>query len=115
MEPPFRGLVAYRAAAALGDELYRRIETWPSFARWSVGLQLARAVDSIAANIAEATGRWQPDDKKRLLVIARGSLRETEHWIERAVERGLLEATPTEQLAEISRNLSGLINAQRRR
>lgn len=88
---------------------------WPSFDRWSVGLQLIRAVDSVAANIAEASGRWQPRDKKRLLVVARGSLVETEHWIETAYDRGLLEETPTDLTRRIAQGLSHLIDAQSRR
>ena len=115
MYVPLRSLGAYSASAALGDELWGVVEGWSSLAQWTVGVQLIRAADSVAANIAEASGRWQPDDKKRLLIIARGSLRETEHWIDRAAARDLIENGYEGRLNEISRSLSGLINAQRRR
>jgi four helix bundle protein len=82
---------------------------WPSFERWSTGMQLVRSVDSTGANIAEATGRWHQADQKRLLYIARGSLRETEHWILVAQERGLLPDDAHESLSELGRLLAGLI------
>ena len=72
-------------------------------------MQLMRAADSIAANIAEATGRWHEADKRRLLIIARGSLYETEHWLVRAATRKLITESYDDRLADIARMLSGLI------
>jgi four helix bundle protein len=72
-------------------------------------MQLVRAADSIGANIAEATGRWHEADKRRLLVIARGSLYETEHWLVRAATRNLVMESYDARIAEIARMLSGLI------
>jgi four helix bundle protein len=105
----FRRLVAYRLAVDLSDELHRAVAGWPSFDRWSLGLQLIRALDSVGANIAEASGRWHPADRRRLLVIARGSLYEAEHWLLRAETRSLLPTGSTERLEEIAKALSGLI------
>ena len=47
-------------------------------------------MDSIAANIAEAEGRYFKKDKMRFLYQARGSLIETIHWVNKADERKLL-------------------------
>jgi four helix bundle protein len=111
----YRNLFAYAAASRLADDAYRDVRRWPSFERGTIGRQLMRSVDSIGANIAEAHGRWQPRDKAHFLVIARGSLCETDHWLTRAHARGLVEEVPSEQLDEIARGLSGLIRAQRNR
>jgi four helix bundle protein len=81
MHSEFRDLVAYRRATEAANEVRTEIQGWPEFDRWTLGKQLMRAVDSIGANIAEAAGRWYTRDKRRLLLIARGSLYETEHWI----------------------------------
>jgi four helix bundle protein len=113
MRSNFRELDAYRRAAAISDELYRVIAGWDSYARWSVGLQLQRAVDSIGANIAEGCGRWTKPDEKRFLVMARASLYEAEHWIARAADRGLLAEEWLVRLADVARPLSGLIAAHR--
>jgi four helix bundle protein len=111
----YRDLFAYRAASRLADDLYRDVRRWPSFERGTLGRQLMRSVDSIGANIAEAHGRWQPRDKTHLLVVARGSLSETDHWLTRAHARGLIQEMPSEQLTEVARGLNGLIRAQRAR
>jgi four helix bundle protein len=105
----FVDLRVYVLAADLSDELSSVVSTWPSFERWSVGMQLVRAADSIAANIAEASGRWHEADKRRLFIIARGSLYETEHWVERAKARDLPIDVETERLRDLGRMLSGLI------
>ena len=102
-------MAAYRLAVALADELHAATATWPSFDRWSLGLQIVRAADSVGANIAESAGRWHAADKRRLLVIARGSLYETEHWMLRAEARSLLPVGATDRLAEAHGALNGLI------
>jgi four helix bundle protein len=110
----FRDLHAYRLSAELGNDLHEVIAGWDSFNRWSLGVQLMRSVDSIAANIAEAAGRWHRPDERRFLFIARGSLYETEHWLASAVERGLLTGEWEERLEAVARTLSGLISASGR-
>ena len=115
MRSRYRDLAAYRHAEDLADDLYRVVSRWSAFDQWTTGMQLVRAADSIGANIAEAAGRWQPKDKKRLLVVARGSLYETEHWLARAAKRELLDDVFSDRLDEIARPLSGLIDRQRTR
>jgi four helix bundle protein len=105
----FRDLVAYQRAVAIANEMHATVARWPSFERWSTGLQLVRALDSIGANIAESAGRWHRADERRLLLIARGSLCESEHWLLCAEQRGLLQAGSSERLGEVARALNGLI------
>ena len=111
MRSNFRGLAAYERAAALGDDLHREIATWRAFDRYGLGVQLLRAADSIGANIAEAAGRWTLPDRRRFLVMARGSLYESEHWLARAHARGLLSESHLERLKTIAIPLNGLIKA----
>jgi four helix bundle protein len=110
MRSQYRDLVVYQRASEIADDVFREVARWDSFNRWSTGMQLLRAVDSIGANIAEATGRWTQKDQRRQLFIARGSLLETEHWIATCERRDLLEAGTNERLDEIARALMGLIN-----
>ena len=112
MRSAFRDLVAYQRATGLANEIHGALAAWSSFDRWSVGLQLIRAADSVGANIAEAAGRLHAPDRRRLLVIGRGSLYETEHWLATAEERKLLDLRALPPLEEIARTLEGLIAKQ---
>src|SRR5256885_6779332 len=109
----FRRLDAYQRAVALAHEVHSAVERWPLLDRQTVGPQLIRAATSVAANIAEASGRWHDPDSRRLLWIARGSLHETEFWITYAEKRGLLESGTSNRIPEIARPLSGLIRRRR--
>jgi four helix bundle protein len=109
-------LRAYQLAAALADVMAGRVAAFPALERWAIGVQLARSAGSVGANIAEGFGRGTPADIKRFLVIARGSLLETEHWIDRAAARHLLDAAEYDQiLSELGRTLNGLIRSERLR
>jgi four helix bundle protein len=105
----FRDLVAYRLAVEVADFAHSAAARWNSFERWTLGVQLVRAADSVGANMAEAMGRWHAPDRRRLLFIARGSLYETEHWMLRAEARGLLRPGTNDRLDEVGRALNGLI------
>ncbi len=74
-----------------------------------MGSQTIRAADSVAANVAEAAGRWHTPDKRRLLIIARGSLNELEHWLATAEMRGLMELGMASRVDRISQVLNGMI------
>jgi four helix bundle protein len=108
-----KDLRAYQLARSLSRRLWAEASTWRWFEQRSVGLQLVRSADSVGANIAEATGRWHRPDQMRLLLIARGSLHELEHWIALAQERGLLASDAGDQLPELARTLSRLIRKRR--
>jgi four helix bundle protein len=114
MGSDFRGLRAYELAAALARDLNAAVSRWEKFERWSLGIQLMRAADSIGANIAEATGRWHVADQRRVLYFARGSLHETEHWVAVAKERGLLASDADARIPELARTLNGLIRRRER-
>jgi four helix bundle protein len=109
MGSDFRRLRAYELASTLARDLHIAVTCWDKFDRWSLGIQLMRAADSIGANIAEATGRWHLADQRRVLYFARGSLYETEHWVAVAKERGLLKSDADSEIPELARTLNGLI------
>jgi four helix bundle protein len=109
----FRDLDVYRRAVGLADTLWGCVTGWDSFARWTVGVQLVRSADSIGANIAEAAGRSSDADQRRLLIVARASGLELEHWLDRASERAL-PITPgaAAEAKRVGRMLNGLIKSR---
>ena len=105
----FRDLAAYRLATQLAADLHRSVRGWPGLERYVIGSQMLRAAYSVGANIAEGTGRWHVNDRRRFLWIARGSLSETEHWILTAEAQGLLPPGTSRRTDEVGRTLNGLI------
>lgn len=108
-------------AEAVADGVWKLVTKWEPFARDTVGKQLARAADSIGANIAEAYGRFHYGEKLQFLYYARGSLFETKYWLSRALARGLMAEDQVQhyavQLTDVARRLNSFassIKKQRR-
>lgn len=117
----FEELEVLRAAESVADGIWRQVVRWKPFARDVVGGQLAKAGDSIGANIAEAYGRFHYGEKLQFLYYARGSLFETKYWLNRAQERQLMPSAQVQdyvsQLTELARQLNAFatrLKAQRR-
>ena len=111
MATPFEDLRVLRAAEAVADDVWRRVVRWDEFARDVVGRQLARAADSIGANIAEAYGRFHYGDKVQFLYYARGSLFETKYWLNRTLARGLMPPSEVQDYASRLTDLARQLNA----
>ncbi len=102
----FEDLRVFQLAEKLSDDIWKIY-----FEKDTVGKQLVRAADSIGANIAEGSGRGYPNDNKRFVKIARGSLNETKFWLRRAFKRGLLDQTQSECLTKTLDELAPTLNA----
>jgi len=106
----FEELRILQAAEAVADEIWRQVVGWEPFAREVVGGQLAKAADSVGANIAEAYGRFHFGEKLQFLYYARGSLFETKYWLNRARERDLMPPVQVQeyvsQLTDLARQLN---------
>jgi len=97
-------------AEAVADAAWQQVVQWNLLARDVVGTQLARAADSIGANIAEAYGRFHYGEKLQFLYYARGSLFETKYWLNRTLARNLMKPDHVQDyashLTEIARQLN---------
>ena len=107
----FETLRVYALAEALADSVWEIVMKWELFARETLGRQLARAADSIGANIAEGTGRGSYQDNRRFVRIARGSLYETRHWLRRAYKRKLITDKQVLALKPLLEELAPKLNA----
>ena len=107
----FVHLHIYKLSERLADEIWKIVVGWSFFARNTVGVQIVKAADSIGANIAEGSGRGSDPELRRFLRISRGSLYETQHWLRRAYNRGLLSETQIRQLVPIVTELTPRLNA----
>lgn len=110
-------LDVYRLAEKLSDMIWDAYDTWPVKAQYTVGHQMIRAADSVAANLAEGYGRFTLPDRRKFYYYSRGSLEETKAWLRKAVRRHLI---PLEEavayktlLAELSPKLNAFIRSTR--
>ena len=114
----FTELEILRVAESLADAIWQKIVVWEVFAKDTIGKQLARSVDSVGANIAEAYGRYHFGDKLKFLYYARGSLFETKYWLNRSAKRGLLTnqevQTYLSDLTKLAKQLNSLAASTRK-
>jgi four helix bundle protein len=107
----FENLQVYQLSERLADEIWNVVAKWEPFAKETIGKQMARAADSIGANIAEGSGRGSFQDNRRFVKIARGSLNETKHWLRRAHSRKLLAKEHVDNLKPLVDELAPRLNA----
>ena len=83
-------LKVYQLAMNIGERIWVVVSKWDYFAKDSVGKQLVKSVDSIAANISEGYGRFHYKENKQFCYYSRGSLYETKTWLKKAHDRRLI-------------------------
>ena len=81
----------YEIAMNVGEDIWEMVKQWNYFAQDTIGKQLVRASDSIAANLSEGLGRYHFKETKHFSYYARGSLFETKTWLTKAYNRNLIE------------------------
>ena len=96
-------LSVYRLAMELGEEVWSVVEKWNYFQKDTIGKQLVRAADSIAANLSEGFGRYHFKENINFSYYSRGSLYETKTWLTKAFNRGLL---PEDQYNKFTQDIN---------
>lgn len=89
----------YNLSMEVGEEVWNVVNGWGYFEKDTVGKQLVKAVDSIAANLSEGLGRYHFKEAKNFAYYSRGSLFETKTWMAKALNRKLIKE---EQFVNIS-------------
>jgi four helix bundle protein len=107
----FENLQVYKLGEKLADEVWTVVSGWDHFAKSTVGRQMVCAADSVGANIAEGSGRGSFQDNRRFVRMARGSLKETQHWLRRAFRRGLSSTDDVKRIKPIIDELAPKLNA----
>ncbi|HEU4993258.1 MAG TPA: four helix bundle protein [Gemmatimonadaceae bacterium] len=108
-------LVAWQVAMDLAEAVYKATRGFPSDERFGLRLQLRRAAVSVASNVAEGHGRINRREYARFVLIARGSLKETETQILLSQRLGYMDAGQAESLLGLSTRANKLITGLKRR
>jgi four helix bundle protein len=103
-------LQIYQLSITIAEEVWNLVLKWDYFAKDTLGKQLVRAADSIAANLSEGYGRYFYKESKQFCYYSRGSLYETKTWLTKAMNRNLINETDYDRLMQEIRNLGVKLN-----
>ena len=104
-------LDVYRLAEELSDMVWYDFDKWEKKVQSTVGYQIIRSADSIAANIAEGYGRYTPGDRKKFYLYSRGSFEETKCWLRKLIRRKVINVEKSKQYKTIIDGLGPKLNA----
>lgn len=100
----------YNMAMDLGEKVYEVVSKWHYFDKDTIGKQMVRAADSIAANLSEGVGRYHYRERKNFSYYSRGSLFETKTWLTKANNRNLITDDQFDELIKDIETIGVKIN-----
>ena len=103
-------LKANQTAMEIGKMIYNIAGEWGYFDKKTMGTQIVRAADSVAANISEGYGRYSYKEEKMFFFYARGSAHETRTWLHKARSRNLITQDQSSQLLQKTDYCIALLN-----
>jgi four helix bundle protein len=83
-------LQVYCLSMEMAEKIWNIVIGWDFFSKDTIGKQLIRAADSIAANLSEGFGRYHYKENINFSYYSRGSLFETKTWLKKANNRKLI-------------------------
>jgi len=104
-------LDVYKLAEELSDMVWYDFDKWNKKVQNTIGYQIIRSSDSIAANIAEGYERYTPPDRKKFYIYSRGSLEETKSWLRKLIRRKVLSDSNASQYQKVIEKLGPKLNA----
>jgi four helix bundle protein len=104
-------LKVYQLAMDLGERVWEIVIYWNYFAKDTIGKQLVRSTDSVAANLSEGFGRFSYKENKQYCYYARGSLYETKTWLIKGKNRKLIKDDDLNSLVKDIETIGKKLNA----
>ena len=103
-------LQVYQLAMDMGERNWDVVASWTYFEKDTIGKQLTRAADSVAATTSEGFGRYFYKENKQFCYYSRGSLSETKTWLKKSFDRKLIEEKAYLTLADDLETLGVKLN-----
>lgn len=100
----------YQIGMEIGDEVWKLVDKWDHWKKETIGKQLVKAADSIAATFSEGYGRYTFKDRKNFCYISRGSMFETRTWLTKARSRSVISSKVYDFFIEKLRTLHHKLN-----
>ncbi|MBW2023075.1 MAG: four helix bundle protein [Deltaproteobacteria bacterium] len=109
-----RDLLVWQKAMDMTVQVYAICKMLPKEETYGLISQMTRAAASVAANIAEGHARGSTKEYTHFLAIAKGSLMETETFLDLALRLGYIKEdqaqTVQQKITEVSKMLTVLRN-----
>jgi four helix bundle protein len=103
-------LRVYQLSMELAEEVWVIVVKWDYFAKDTIGKQLIRSADSVAANLSEGFGRFFYKEERQFCYYSRGSLYETKTWLTKASNRKLITNEEFEKFMKEINNIGVKLN-----
>ena len=114
MENKFEELKSWQKSHQLVLDIYKIIKKFPAEEKFSLIDQIKRSASSIPTNIVEGNERKSKNEFIQFLYISKGSCAETKYHLFLSKDLGYISESEyqnlNQQLTEISKMISGLIN-----
>lgn len=104
-------LRVYGLSMELGEMIYRNIEKWSYFDKDTLGKQIVRSADSVAANISEGFGRYFYKETIKFAYYSRGSLFETKTHAQKAYSRNLISEEEKMEINQLIEQIGKMLNS----
>jgi four helix bundle protein len=104
-------LEVYQLAETFSDIIWDIVIKWDYFHKDTIGKQIVRSADSVAANIAEGYGRYFYKESKQFFYYSRGSLQETKSWIIKCKRRNIINDDKADMLTAEAEKILIKLNA----
>ena len=103
-------LEVYNMAMKMAEKIWDIVIEWDYFSKDTMGKQLVRAADSVAANLSEGFGRFHYKENKNFCYYSRGSLFETKTWLTKAHNRNRIKDEDFTEFTELLDTISVKLN-----
>ena len=103
-------LQIYQLSMNMAEEIWNIVFQWGYFEKDTIGKQLVKAADSIAANLSEGFGRFFYKEEKQFCYYSRGSLSETKTWLTKAFNRKLINQEQFDVFTKEIKNIGVKLN-----
>jgi four helix bundle protein len=107
----YHNLVVWKKAHEYTLEIYKITKQYPKDELFGIVSQLRRASSSVPANIVEGSARRTDKEFCQFLIQARGSLVETQYFLELSKDLGYLSKNDFDKLTIISTEVAKMLNS----
>jgi len=104
-------LRVYNLSMELGEIIYQTVEKWSYFDKDTLGKQIVRSADSVAANISEGYGRYFYKETIKFAYYSRGSLFETKTHAQKAFNRNMMNESDHTKVVDMVEQIGKMLNS----